>query len=169
MIDNWGEDKQNLLKKANSVSLVQIANSYGIDLKRNNKICCPFPDHKNGRERTASFCYYPESNSFFCFGCKIGNKPVDFVANMEIIDRKDAIYKILNEHNIFLDLIDDYDDCLELYVQFSNMVRPMIQDGLNLDKYLQAFDIIINENQIKKNQLEKLIYKIKQKIENGED
>jgi hypothetical protein len=35
---------------------------------------CPLPDHE---DKTPSFAVYPESNSFFCFGCLVGGDVVE--------------------------------------------------------------------------------------------
>jgi hypothetical protein len=161
---DWGEDKLSLAKKANSISLILVAERYGLDLKHNSKIGCPFPNHKGGRERTASFVFYKETNTYHCFGCKTGKTTIDFVMNMDNLTRDNSIRFLLNEYNTFLDLENDYDDFLDLYVDFSNFVRPMIKDGVNIIEYIKAFDDIVNTRNLTKIQLEKLIFKIKERI-----
>ena len=60
------------IKYANSLPLLSILAHYGVYLDESNrKIGCPFPSHKNGKEQTPSFVYYHNTNTFWCFGCKI--------------------------------------------------------------------------------------------------
>src|SRR5437016_1222250 len=73
-----------LIAKANSVRLIRIFGFYGIRIdEQNKKIICPFKSHSNGKESTPSFVYYPQTNTYCCYGCKQGSTPVDFVANMD--------------------------------------------------------------------------------------
>jgi hypothetical protein len=85
-----------LIDKANKAPLLVIFKYYhlGID-QYNRKITCPFPKHKGGRENSASFWYYPETNSFWCFGCKTGCLPVDFIEHKEEVSRNKAAQRAL--------------------------------------------------------------------------
>src|ERR1700684_4389287 len=77
-------DYKELIKKANSVPLPTILKHYGHHIDAYNRyIICPFSFHKGGRENGGSFCYYPDTNTFWCFGCKTGTTPVSFVSNKE--------------------------------------------------------------------------------------
>jgi len=46
------------------------------ELHEKQTIHCPLPGH---RDRTPSFRYYPETNSFFCFGCGRGGSVIDLL------------------------------------------------------------------------------------------
>lgn len=51
--------------------ILRLCDVLGIQLNRNYKAICPFPNHK---EKTASFSISPSKNIFYCFGCgKKGN------------------------------------------------------------------------------------------------
>lgn len=76
-------DKE-LIKKANTVPLINIFKKYNISLSdQERKSRCPFPSHNGGRESSASMFYYPDTNSFFCFGCRKGGQSahaVEFIS-----------------------------------------------------------------------------------------
>lgn len=58
---------------------------------QNDKAVCPFH-----REKTASLCIYPETNSFYCFGCGASGDAAEFVKNFEKVKYPQAIDKICN-------------------------------------------------------------------------
>ena len=127
---------QELIGKANTVPISKIFKLYNIRLDTHNKkITCPFKSHKGGRERSASFNYYPESNSFYCFGCKIGGKHAhgcEFVAAMEGTTKVQAAYKIIqlfesdvDEDNIYS--VEDFGTRLKIMMDFSETVREFHQ------------------------------------------
>ena len=47
---------------------------------------CPFHN-----EKTPSFTVYPESQSFYCFGCGVGGDIITFVKKIENLDYVDAV------------------------------------------------------------------------------
>lgn len=60
-----------------------------VNLKRRGRNLvglCPFHS-----EKTPSFTVYPESQSFFCFGCSAGGDVITFVRQMENLDYVEAI------------------------------------------------------------------------------
>ena len=57
------------------VQLAEVLALYGATVERNGNIQCPLHDDK-----TASFRHYPETDSFYCFGCGVGGTVIDFVA-----------------------------------------------------------------------------------------
>ena len=52
---------------------------------------CQFPDHK---DKTASFHIYPNTNTFYCFGCHHGGTLIDFLMTNDKMDIKQAISTI---------------------------------------------------------------------------
>lgn len=53
---------------------------------RNLKAVCPFHS-----EKTASFVVYPESQSFYCFGCGAGGDVISFIMRAENLDYAEAV------------------------------------------------------------------------------
>jgi len=162
------EGYETLIERANSVSLKKIFKIYGIHLDEiNKKTTCPFKSHKGGREHTASFYFYPETNSYCCFGCRQGARPVDFVSYIENISRNKAAEKILQ--NFQKDVVenlnincDNFNERLKILMEFSNIVRDF-RIQYNDEK---SFDFIeskcndfdkINEKYDLKNQALKLV------------
>lgn len=137
---------QDLIRRANTVPLIRILTHCGVRVNIHNKIICPFKSHKGGRERTPSFEYYQETNSFYCHGCKIGGKSAhacEFMAAFDGIKRTQAAYKIIN---LFGSDIGDpaevtgccnFSEQLEIMMDFSNIVKDFRK--LYLDKEAQIF------------------------------
>ncbi len=74
------------LKMRNSIE--EIASSY-VQLKRSGRGLvglCPFHN-----ERTPSFHLYPETGSFYCFGCGAGGDVISFVRRIENLDYMEAV------------------------------------------------------------------------------
>lgn len=136
-----------LIAKANSVPLSRVLRYYKILCNElHNNATCPFKTHKGGLERTGSFYFYPETNSFYCFGCKIGGKSkhaVELVSAIEGITSHAAAKKIISLFNSDIGSCIDYDDNfnvseqLEIMMDFSNIVREF--RNLYLDPSSQEF------------------------------
>ncbi len=83
--------------------------SANISLKRRGKNLvglCPFHN-----EKTPSFTVYPESNSFYCFGCGAGGDVITFVRRMENLDYTEAIKFVAQIAGVAMPE-DGYDDTL---------------------------------------------------------
>lgn len=86
-----------------------IISSY-VNIKRNGRICrglCPFHN-----EKTPSFTVYPDTQSFYCFGCGEGGDVIRFICSAENLDYVDAIKFLADK--VGMDLPDDnsYDSTL---------------------------------------------------------
>lgn len=124
---------QDLIRRANTVPIIRIFKYYGLRLNEtNHKIVCPIPSHKGGRENSASFNYYPQTNTFWCFGCKTGVGCCELMAAMDGISKAKAAFKILElfSSDVDEDAIIDREDSserLEIMMDFSNTVRNFRQ------------------------------------------
>jgi len=76
---------QELLSKNDIES---VASSYVAFKRRGRNLVglCPFHG-----EKTASFNLYPETNSFYCFGCGAGGDVITFIKRIENLEYIDAI------------------------------------------------------------------------------
>lgn len=169
-------DSQNdkaLIFAANSTNLLEILNQYQINIDEyNRKAICPFPSHSV--DRTASFFYYKDTNSFYCFGCKNGGGPCNFVSIMDGISRADAAKKINSNSFSQVRLVrdDNYNKCQSIVFAFSSIIREFIQSNADdiiaieyAEKLTLIFDTMVAKHKLDANGLASLIDKIKFKIE----
>lgn len=71
---------------------------------RNLKGLCPFHS-----EKTPSFTVYPESNSYYCFGCGAGGDSVNFVRQIENLDYIEAVKRLAERAGVTVPE-GDFDD-----------------------------------------------------------
>ena len=92
------------LKERNDIE--EVVSSY-VNVKRRGRNLvglCPFHS-----EKTPSFTVYPDSQSFYCFGCGAGGDVVTFVRRMENLDYIEAV-KFLAQRAGLAMPEDGYDD-----------------------------------------------------------
>lgn len=173
-----GKDRfKNLIFKANKISFINIFNFYKLNLSNyNKKITCPFLSHKGGKERTASFYFYPETNTFYCHGCKKGTYPVDFVSEMDHLNKNDAALKIFS---LFKDYIPNTDhieneysssEKINILMEFSSTIRDFHQNHLSakafayIERVSEIFDHFNSKEDLSLDALDKIISCLKDKI-----
>jgi hypothetical protein len=137
--DFSGQDPdQRIINEANTVPLIKVFKFLGLHIDEQNKYSiCPFKFHKGGRENSASFQYYVETNSFYCFGCNTGGKNAhacEFLAAYDQTQKLVAANKIIN---LFSDDIDpqatlnfdqnNFSERLDIMMDFSNTIREFRQ------------------------------------------
>src|SRR5271165_3056452 len=123
-----------LIQQANTADIMTIFKSYGISFDgycgRQTKICCPLPGHN---DRSPSFHYYIETNSFNCFGCKRGGRAVQLVSIMEGLSSEQAARKIVDnyyvDNTVELNNNEDYFDRRAAILDFSSKIRSFIVDN----------------------------------------
>lgn len=102
--------QQDFLRELDARSpLDEIASSY-VNLKRRGKNLlglCPFHN-----EKTPSFNIYPESNSFYCFGCNKGGSVFDFIMGVENLAFTDAVKWLAQRADMQVPEDDGVDDSL---------------------------------------------------------
>jgi len=124
---------QTLIGKANTIPITLIFKHYGIYLDEvNRKTVCPFKSHKGGKESTPSFYIYPKTNTYCCFGCRIGSNVCDFISEMEGLTKVNAAHKVLELFNSEVDgeyfiNREDMSERLQIMLNFSDIVRDFIQ------------------------------------------
>lgn len=88
---------------------IETAISQYVNLKRRGKNLvglCPFHS-----EKTPSFTVYPESDSFYCFGCGVGGDVFTFTSLIENLDYIEAVKLLAEKSGVALPQ-DGYDDSL---------------------------------------------------------
>lgn len=195
-VEAYGEDRnttdsfrtgkkfyQDLIKKADSVPISKVFKHYGLRLdEQNRKIICPFFSHQGGRERSSSFYYYPQTNSFWCFGCKVGIRCCDFVSNMDKISKVKAAYKILETFKSDVDddavLVDrdNFSEKLEIMLNFSNSVRDFRNTNNNnnekshlfIEDICMVYDTINAKHNLNNEALRSVVAQLKESIDSYE-
>lgn len=171
---NATQNLTNLFEKANSVPISEIFKYYGKKCN-NNKMICPFLHHKGGKEGTPSFNVFPETNSFFCFGCQTGGRPSDFVHYMDGINKIEAANKIIKHFNFSNSLCFDISEYhhaenFENLISFSDFIRNCHQtypeNYLFFEEALNTFDNLYDKYSLEEDPeaLKQLITKLKYKI-----
>jgi hypothetical protein len=134
--EGYGKD---IIAQARTINLLEVIRSYNIDIDPNTKkICCPFPSHN--QDRTASFFYYRDTNSFYCFGCKVGGKfagASEFVSAMEGISVYDAAKRLVSMFTADLSAVAsanyDFIEKQNLFIRFATMIREFIHSAADTD------------------------------------
>lgn len=91
--------------KAN-IDIVDLINSMGVGLRRSGRSFvgfCPF--HPNSR--TPAFHVYPDTQSFYCFGCHASGTAFDFVMRKQGLDFKGALELLAERAGIRLEPKND--------------------------------------------------------------
>ncbi len=95
-----------LLKIRDENPIENVISGY-IDLRRRGRNLvglCPFHN-----EKTPSFTVYPETSSFYCYGCGAGGDVVSFIRNIENLDYLDAVKLLADRAGIKMPE-DNYND-----------------------------------------------------------
>jgi len=170
---------QELIRQADAILITNIFNYYRLHLDENNrKIVCPFSSHSGGRENTPSFNFYPKTNSFFCFGCKIGGSTSNFIAAMDNINRIMAAQKALSLFNgddeyIFSPLDQqDFSEQMGIMMDFSNTVREFRKihadekSFMFIENICKAYDEISTKHKLSNDALRSVVKQLKEQILN---
>jgi DNA primase len=167
---------KNLISLANTAPIENVFKHYGVHFNEQHKAICPFKSHKGGRESTPSFKHYPDTNSYWCFGCHIGTRACDFVAEMDKCSRYVAATKILELFGSDVD--PDYahntknlPERLEIMMDFSNTVREFRQTYLDIksQEFIEFVCRVYDQHNLKRKNLDnealkRLVEQIKEKI-----
>lgn len=178
-----GQSYKSLIHRANSISLKTLFKAYGVNIEESgkNNVICPFPKHqgrnRGQREASPSLYFYPNTNSFWCFGCKVGTKATNFVAAMDNSTYIDAAYKIIDHFEAALDgsvtYIPgiDYGERLEILMDFSNCLRDFMQDHVedpyaivHAENLTSIFDRHYTKRTLDNKALQLVISKLKDKV-----
>lgn len=168
---------ESIIQKANTVPLIRIFKFYNIKVNNiKSSLICPF---KNHREKTGSFVYYPDTNSFCCFGCKRGSQyshACEFVAYMEDISKFKAAEKILKLFSgdtdplIEIKSAPDFNEQLNIITDFSNITREFRKKYLDevsqsfIDQRCETFDKLNEKFELSNDSLKLVADLLKEQI-----
>lgn len=157
---------------ANTVELLKVLSHFNLKMDSGaRKMRCPFSFHKSGRERSSSFYYYPDSNSFYCFGCQSGGGPVDFVSLHEDISKYSAALLLeqgftFNEQNTTEN--SGFNEELIICLEFSHLIREFLEhhpDALNeAESLTKIFDSLRNKHKLSNQALVVIVDNLKGKL-----
>ena len=172
---NYGKNYKELINQANSVNIISIFKSFNVSLDEfNTKCLCPFPDHN---ERSPSFVFYKNTNRFYCFGCKEGGGPVEFVSHMNNIDKITSAENIISNFEIDPTLLLEkeafgFQERQMLYMEFSEIIRSFIMKNLDDKTALEyaenagkIFDTINSRNKLDNAGIKSILNKLKLRLE----
>ena len=101
------EDFLQELRSRNSIT--SVISGY-VQLKRRGRTevgLCPFHG-----EKTPSFTVYPDTESFYCFGCGIGGDVINFIRHAENLDYIDAVRLLAQRSGLEMPLDNSFDDSM---------------------------------------------------------
>ena len=70
----------------------QVAEFYGLQVKRNGFACCPFHEEKHPSMKL--------DRNYHCFGCWIGGDVIDYVSRMFGLSQYEAALKLIEEFHL---------------------------------------------------------------------
>lgn len=142
------------IDKLNSISMEKIFSLYGVEWQEGRNFKCPFPSH-GASGATPSGRYYPNTNSYGCFGCHKGGGPINFVMNMENCSFKEACEILSKEFNVELAsfsydrLVASYENKEQQYlskIKFSHYLTFMEYNFRDSEKMRIATKILLNNS-----------------------
>lgn len=92
-------------------------------------------------ERTPSFYVYPQTQSFMCYGCRVGGTIIDFVmAYQNIRNPSEALELIAREKGIMLEREDDdsWKQRKEIISKNSSKAKTYVSKSEEIDTYLNG-------------------------------
>ena len=75
-----------------NIATRQVAEQYGVKVRRNGMACCPFHDDKSPSMKV--------DNRFHCFGCQADGDVIDFTARIYGLSSLDAAIKIASDFGL---------------------------------------------------------------------
>ncbi len=100
-----------------SVTTREVAELYGIKVRRNGLACCPFHDDRSPSMKL--------DKRFHCFGCQADGDAVDFVSKLYGLSLKDAAIKIADDFGLGYNLNQH------------RIVKPKIREPTEIEKLRQ--------------------------------
>lgn len=163
-----------LIREAGTVDLQKVFDHYNLELNEyNRKSICPFPHHQ---EDTPSFYYYinEQEKSFYCFGCKVGGRAVEFVSEIEKISKYEAAIKLTSEFETDATsiIITNVSEKRQLLLDFSGFIRNFIHSDIEDENRLLfaeqltlVFDTLNTKHKLEVEGIRSLVSKLKLRLD----
>lgn len=126
------EDIDDMCSKVNLVSYV--TQTYERPIRKGGKLFVHCPIH-NGDDN-ASLCLYPESNSWYCFGCHEGGSILSWMLKAEGMRYKDALGKLQRMTGVEINPNLKESSALEFY---RSLKRLMPRTGTKRERVYQLY------------------------------
>lgn len=81
------------------LEIIEVAQRYGIAVNRQGKALCPFHN-----EKTPSFTLYPDTQSFYCFGCGASGDAIELTARLFGLTAIEAVKRLNDDFCLRLPL-----------------------------------------------------------------
>ncbi len=164
---SWNFRLDDDIEQANSVNFENIIRYFNLQIISDINCSCPFH-----RDKSPSFRYYKDSNSFYCFSCHTGGQPVKFIEKYCKITEHEAVQFLLNNFEKNSSLITPKDhNQNKICLEFSNLIREFIlthnsiEELSHVEKICLAFDNLRDKYNLDSKALEVLVNKLKSKLE----
>jgi len=79
----------NILEETRKVDIVQVVQGLGLKIHEHRKIVCPFH-----AEKIPSLYLYPNTNTYYCFGCGKYGDVIHFYAEFGQLEYKKAMHEL---------------------------------------------------------------------------
>ena len=124
-----------------SVTMLQVARYYNLDIRKGGMACCPL--HKG--DNSPSLKIYPGSRGYYCFGCHAGGDVIDFVMRHDGIEFQDAVKRLAGIFGIALPGGDELPEDVKSKIAEMKRERDDVTRLRNLaDKRLKELSGAIN-------------------------
>ena len=116
-----------------NVPIKDIISKYA-NIKR-DKCKCPFHE-----DTDASLHIYPESNTWWCYGCRKGSDVIEFIRLAEGIDFIDAIERLANKNSINIDYSSEYIQSAEDFMSVIDELKELEHGEVFGEQLLDKYD-----------------------------
>lgn len=153
-----------------SLEILETLRKYNITLEQTGtryRACCPLPGHS---DNTPSFVVYPETNSYYCFGCSRGGGPIQFIMQFEGIS-KEKVMERLQSGDLAVDIARILEPRApveetfntELNFIISSMIRKALLEGKQwsqVSTFLKDIDRKLSLEKLSEQQAKEVIDKV---------
>ena len=112
----------------------QVAEYYGLKVRRNGTACCPFHDDKHPSMKI--------DKNYHCFACGVGGDAVDYVSRMFGLSQYDAALKLIEDFTLSIDAKGN----AELSVQEKERIRRETAERERITRIQERFERWCNKS-----------------------